>query len=249
MEYGLSYNWAKLEVRRVRHEGHVQSPTGSNVKEKDSTVYLGGLLAANGRMGSEFSRRLGAAAADFAQLKVLWQHANVSRVFKLRVYEACVVQKPIYCLHTGYFVKAELRKLNGFHARCLRKVLGIPHAQYSRVSSIEVLAAAGSTCLSTTLLGKQLRLFGDVARKQSGDPMRTAIFDDDDDICLRQTPGARRRGRPRQKWASFVHGHAVLAAGSEALLRDSLLDQSRWVSKVQRYLRTVDASGQGHSAG
>ena len=46
-------------------------------------VYLGGLLAADGRMGSELSRRLGAAAADFAQLKVLWQHANVSRAFKI----------------------------------------------------------------------------------------------------------------------------------------------------------------------
>jgi hypothetical protein len=153
-QYGLAFNWAKLEVLRVRHDGHIQSPIGGHVKEKESMVYLGGLLAADGRMGSELARRLGAAAADFAQLRVLWQHANVSRTFKIQVYQACVVQKLLYCLHTGCFVKAELRKLDGFHARCLRQILGIPQAQLSKVSNAEVLAKAGSTPLSVTLLGR-----------------------------------------------------------------------------------------------
>ena len=35
-EYGLTFNWSKLEVLRVRHEGHVKLPAGGNVKEKDS---------------------------------------------------------------------------------------------------------------------------------------------------------------------------------------------------------------------
>ena len=151
-EYGLTFNWSKLEVLRVRHEGHVKLPAGGNVKEKDSIIYLGALLASDGRMGSELSRRLGAAAADFTQLQVLWKHANVSRAFKKEVYLSCVVQKLLYCLHTGCFTKAELRKLDGFHARCLRKVYGIPHSQESRVSNATVLATAGLVPLSATLL-------------------------------------------------------------------------------------------------
>ncbi len=37
------------------------------MKAKDSIIYLGGLLASDGRMGSELSRRLGAAAANLTQ--------------------------------------------------------------------------------------------------------------------------------------------------------------------------------------
>ena len=60
-----SFNWSKLELLRVRHEGHVRLPTGKDVKEKDVLIYLGGVLSADGRVSSELARRLGAAAADF----------------------------------------------------------------------------------------------------------------------------------------------------------------------------------------
>ena len=74
------------QLLRVRHDGHVRLPSGELVREKESMVYLGGLLSADGRMGSELSRRLGAATADFTQLEAVWKHANVSRAFKGQVY-------------------------------------------------------------------------------------------------------------------------------------------------------------------
>lgn len=237
LEYGLSFNWSKLELLRVRHDGHVRLPDGGAVREKETMGYLGGLLAADGRMSSELSRRLGGAAADFAQLTALWKHANVSRTFKIQVYKAWVVQKLMYCLHTGCFTRAEQRKLDGFHCRCLRQILGIPHAQYSRVSNAEVLAAAGDKPLSSTLLARQLHLFGDIARKAVGDPMRAAVFADGS-VSLRTTPGVKRRGRPRQAWANYVHGHAVAAAGGEALLEERMRDRARWASTVWRYLQS-----------
>ena len=60
-------------------------PSGELVKAKEAMVYLGGLLSADGRCSTELSRRLGAAAADFEQLTVLWSHSNVSRAFKVQV--------------------------------------------------------------------------------------------------------------------------------------------------------------------
>ena len=240
-EYGLAFNWEKLELLRVRHEGYVSLRSGSNVKEKESMVYLGGLLAADGRMGSELARRLGAAAADFTHLKVLWQHANVSRAFKIQVYEACVVQKLMYCLHTGCFSKAQLRKLDGFHARCLRQILSIPHAKYFRISNAKVLATARAVPLSSILLERQLRLFGDVFRKRAGDPLRAAVFDDGS-ASLRQTPGARRQGHPRQNWAICVRKHALAAAGGEGHLQAVMRDKVRWDGAVRHYCSRASAS-------
>ena len=69
----------------------------------------------------------------------------------------------MYCLHTACFTKAELRKLDGFHARCLRKIFNIPHAYYSRVSNKEVLARASVTTFSGQLLRHQLMLLRQVA--------------------------------------------------------------------------------------
>ena len=39
-EYGLSFNWSKLELLRVRHDGHIRLPSGKNVKEKEVMVWL-----------------------------------------------------------------------------------------------------------------------------------------------------------------------------------------------------------------
>ena len=67
----------------------------------------------------------------------------------LKTNEEClkivIVQKLLYGLEGAWINAAGKRKLDGFHARCLRKVLGVPHAYYSRVSNAEVLRRAGYT--------------------------------------------------------------------------------------------------------
>ena len=73
--------------------------------------------------------------------------------------------------------------------------------------------------------------------------MRRAIFEDGS-VHLRHTPGVRRRGRPRQKWANFVHGHAVAAVGGIGRLQESLLDQGAWTRTTQHYLKSLRASVQ-----
>jgi hypothetical protein len=78
--------------------------------------------------------------------------------------------------------------------------------------------------------------------------VRRAIFEDGS-VDLRQTPGVKRRGRPRQKWANFVHGHAVAAAGGEGRLQESLLDQAAWAIATRHYLKSVKACEQTAATG
>ena len=63
--YGLSFNWRKLELLPVRCEVAIAKPDGNSVVSKESIVYLGSLLSKNGKIGPELSRRLGAARSDF----------------------------------------------------------------------------------------------------------------------------------------------------------------------------------------
>ena len=92
-QYGLSLNESKLEVLAVSHDGRLLDGQGRPIKTKSSMVYLGGLLTANGRIGPELGRRIGAATQAFSELSRAWRHANLARSRKMKIYEACVVSR------------------------------------------------------------------------------------------------------------------------------------------------------------
>jgi hypothetical protein len=91
--YGLSFNWSKLEVMPVRCAHQFYSPTGEKIKQKDHMRYLGSLLSNDGRIGTELNARLGAARSDFETLCKVWSHTSISKDRKLQLFNACVVNK------------------------------------------------------------------------------------------------------------------------------------------------------------
>ena len=83
-EYGLAFNWSKLETLPMRMNATIRKPDGEAIKVKERMVYLGSMLAADGRIYSELNRRIGQAKADFDKLKQVWSHSNMSTKRKLR---------------------------------------------------------------------------------------------------------------------------------------------------------------------
>ena len=77
-----------------------------------------------------------------------------------------------------------------------------------------VLEQAGAIKATSTLLLRQLQLFGRIALSSSASPVRSALFKEDS-LSLWQTDGQRGRGRPRQYWPEMVRAHAVAAARGE----------------------------------
>ena len=70
---------------------------------------------------------------------------------KNRIFEACVLSKLLYCLHTAWLNKAELRRLNIFQSKCFRKILNISHSFVSRISNKIVLEQSGRQEISSNL--------------------------------------------------------------------------------------------------
>jgi len=236
--YGLQYNWKKLEVLPVRCEADIRKPDGSQIDQKDCITYLGSVLAQDGRAGPELARRLGAARAEFKTLARVWSHSSLARRKKLQIFDACVLSKLLYCMHTTWLQKAELAKLDAFQAKCLRKIMGIQHSFYSRVSNEAVLEEAGAHRISTLLLKRQLVLLGQIARKHSPDPVRDAVFEPGS-YCLRRCTEKRRRGRPRCTWAAEVWKHAQHMAGDMETLHELLGGSAaavlEWKKKAHDY--------------
>ena len=137
--YGLSLNWSKVEALPVGCDCRILAPDGSAVSTKQQMVYLGSVLSADGKSGSEISRRLGAARSEFDKLLRVWKHSKIPALRKVAIFEACVMSKLLYNLHSLCMNEAEKRKVNAFQARCLRQTLKIPPSFYSRASNQTVL--------------------------------------------------------------------------------------------------------------
>ena len=135
---------------------------------------------------------------------------------------------------------AEQKRLNGFHARCLRKVLGIPHPYISRVSNDEVLRQAGEKPLFHELLRRQMLLYGKVVR-MPGTCLQRQVALKPGSAEPAVWHGKLRRGRPRQAWTTHVFGHLLQALG-EGADGDTLAAATggEWENKVSTYISSME---------
>ena len=177
------------------------------------------------------------ASGDFRNLARCWAHAGVSRQRKLELYSALVASRLQYGLSTIWLVTAQRRRLDGFHARCLRRILGIPPAFVSRISNKEVLARAAARPISEQILQRQLLMLGKIAMSPAQSPLRCCTFVDDGLIPL-VGRHVRRIGRPRQDWTTGVLQAGETRLGGhrmKALLRNTSRNaEQMWRSEVRR---------------
>ena len=197
-EYGLCLNWKKVELMSAGVAADIAGPDGKRLEPKISIVYLGSSVAMDGHIESELARRIGMAQAELVALQKVWRHTSLSKAEKYDIYRAVVISRLMYGLQVAWLGKASLRKLDGFNARCLRKMMGIPPAYHSRVSNKAVLDRMGARSLSKLLLEQQLGYLGTLARRPPECPARSGIFDAG---LILKADFKRRVGRPRMEWA------------------------------------------------
>jgi len=202
-EYGLVFNWSKVELLRVRSMARVLNDTGVEAAPKDPLKYLGTTLTATGtQSGSELSRRLGLAMVDFKSLSRVWRHSRLTRARKIEIYTKCVEPALLYSLAAGWLNKSERRRLDAFQNRCLRKILRVLPVHLSRIPNETVRRRGECRRLSHVLFEQQLRYFGKVAFGLCGEVVRSTVFQPGT-FDLQVIPN-RARGRPANCWSYCV---------------------------------------------
>ena len=124
---------------------HCHIPTthfkdGTPIKKTDSINYLGGKITANADRSKELNARIGKAASTFSSLKLFWRKTKAPTVWKIQVFNAVILSQLSYGLNSLSISPAMYNRVNAFHVRCLRYILKIDHAYYSRISNEEVLS-------------------------------------------------------------------------------------------------------------
>ena len=233
-EYGLAINWAKVDTFGIRCETKVKTMVGEWIQQKSSIQYLGALISADGTIQSEVNRRIGMASADFKLLDILWTHSNVCRKEKYQIYLACIISKLLYGLHTAWLTKAQNNKLDGFHAKCVRRIVGVKHSYWSRISNKEVLSYVNAVQLSKLLLEQQLLVFGKIYRKGPDDHIRQ-VLSQENSTALQIHAKRRRIGRPKLAWAVEVRKVAVMVSTEN--LDVIMNEELQWKRFVRKFCR------------
>ena len=75
----------------VRSTATVLNDEGMPFENKQSLIYLGTSLSADGRIRADLGRRLGAAASDFKTLHSIWSHSTLSRKKNICIFNVTFV--------------------------------------------------------------------------------------------------------------------------------------------------------------
>ena len=154
------------------------------------------LKHADGKKCNEISRKIGAAHAEFKALNQVWKSSNVSSIRKLKLFDSYILSKLRYGVASAWLSKADLRRLDGFQARCLRILLGVKPASFSRISNERVRSMAGQKQFSETVADAQLDLLHSILDDHGKQELRDVAFQKGTETPL-TAAYVRKVGRPR----------------------------------------------------
>ena len=154
--FGMTVSLGKTKV--LHQPGPNTYPPAHNIVIDDTLLanvehfkYLGSTLSCDGSLDKEIATRISKASQAQGRLRnrVLNQH-NIRLLTKLRVYNAVVLPSLLYGCETWTLYCRHVKKLESFHMRALRSIIGINWRD--RITNREVLGCANSTSIESMLI-------------------------------------------------------------------------------------------------
>ena len=158
----------------------------------DNFPYLASNIPSNLSLDTELNVRIGKVATAMARLaKRVWDNTMLTTNTKMEVYQACVLSTLLYGSEAWTLYSRQERRLNAFHLRCLRRLLGITWKD--RVTNKDVLAQAGISSMFAMLTQRRLRWLGHVCRMDDGRIPKDVLYGE-------LATGSRPTGRPALRY-------------------------------------------------
>ncbi|KAK1786551.1 hypothetical protein P4O66_002994 [Electrophorus voltai] len=172
---------------RANRQTKVQITIGQQtVEDIDEFTYLGSIVSNNdGGSEADDRCRIGKAAGVFQRLRCIWSSTTINTGIKMRLYSTIVIPTAIYASETWRNTKRIALKLNIFHQRCLRRILGISYKD--KITNEEILQWSGLRKLEEIVTEHRMCLTGHLLRLP------------DKRICTLDTDRRKAKARPTQK--------------------------------------------------
>lgn len=229
-EFGLTISIKKTEVLGQNVSNIPVIKLGnSTLKVVDEFTYLGSTISNSLSLDSELNRRIGKAASAMARLSArVWENRMLTTNTKMQVYQACVLSTLLYGSEAWTLYSHQECRLNTFHLRSLRKILGIKWQDH--IPNTSVLELAGIQSMYAILSQRRLRWLGHVKRMDDGRIPKDILYGE-------LATGSRRTGRPILRYKDTckrdMKSGCIDPTNWEALAAD----RSKWRAAVRTAVR------------
>ena len=193
-------------------------------------TYLGSTVTDTLSLDVELDKRIGKAATTLARLTTrVWSNPMLTEKTKMAVYNAYVISTLLYGGETWTTYARQERRLNTFHMRSLRRILGI--SWQDKVPNTEVLSRAGLPSMFTLLRQRRLRWLGHVHRMPDGRIPKDLLYGE-------LATGSRRTGRPQLRYCDVVKRDMKAVDIDTETWENLAADWSQWRGAVTKHLKT-----------
>ena len=198
---------------------------GGEIENVKEFSYLGSLIAENGRIDTEVDKRIANASKAFGALhQAVFKDAHLSINTKRKVYKACVLSVLMYGEECWTPLRKHLKRMNTFHHRCVRTVLGITNKRQweERLSSEKVREQWGDVeTITEKLMKRRLEWLGHLARMPNCRIPKMCLFG--------WLPKTRPPGGPRRRWRDVAKKDLKAVKIDEDTWYDKALNRQEWL--------------------
>lgn len=181
----------------------------------DTFNYLGSSLSTSASIDNEISRRLQAAGSAIGNLqRRVFTNKDISKNTKLKVYKAVVLPTLLYGSETWVTYRHNLRALEKFHDRTVRKILGIKWQDLQTTNS--VFQQAKTTSIESMIIKNQLRWAGHVVRMEDHRLPKQIMYSE-------LERGVRSQGGQRKRFKDTLHNS----------LKQCYINTNKWEQKAR----------------
>ena len=161
---------------------------------------MGFVVDSSGRIDADVNRRVVQASKAFGALrKAVFLDKNLRMATKRRIYNACVLSVLLYGAECWIPLRRHEKKVNTFHHRCIRTILGISNRQQwsERITMAEVRRRWGDEeTVGEKIQKRRLEWLGHLARMLDHRLPKVMLFS----WLLQPRP----RCGPRKRWRDVV---------------------------------------------
>ena len=163
---------------------------------------------------SEVRRIIAMGKSTMGGLTSIWKDREITLETKVKLGKVLVFPIVLYGAETWTMRKHERRKIDAFELWCWRRVLTVSWRERPTYRSSRASNRSGHWSQAVTKAA--LSYFGHVVRAGGME----------DDVMLGRMNGARKRGRPRQRWLDTLKGYASGATINN--MRRDARDRAGW---------------------
>jgi hypothetical protein len=199
-EIGLTISVKKTKYLITRVDGRSEPDIdikirGDRVERVGEFVYLGSSLNEDSACGEEVDRRIALGTWRFSELrKPVWNQSCISLRTKMKLYQSLVLPVVLYGAESWTCTDQDYAKLNTFHNKNLRSMLG---RRRDEISNDDLYKETGTCPVENYVRKYRLRWAGHVRRMEADRIPKKVLFGE-------LVGGGRGRGRPKKDWLTCL---------------------------------------------